>query len=113
MGDGMSRLASLILAIGNAKNGVVLVDEIENGFHHRVMAKVWRAIAKAARRFNCQLFATTHSLECIASAHKAFSKEESYDLLVHRLDRTDDKVSATTFGQDELDVAFEMKMDIR
>jgi hypothetical protein len=113
MGDGMSRLASLILAIGNAKNGVVLVDEIENGFHHKVMAKVWSAIAKAARRFNCQVFATTHSLECIASAHKAFSEEDRYDLRVHRLDRTDDKVSATTFGQDELDVAFEMKMDIR
>lgn len=113
MGDGMTRLASLILAIGNAGNGVVLIDEIENGFHHKVMPKVWSAVARAARRFNCQLFATTHSLECIASAHKAFSQEDNYDLLVHRLDRADDKVSATVFGRDELDAAFEMKMDVR
>jgi hypothetical protein len=113
MGDGMSRLASLILAIGNAKNGVVLVDEIENGFHHKVMPKVWSAIAKTARRFNCQVFATTHSLECIASAHKAFCQENHYDLLVHRLDKVDDNVVAVAFGRDELDAAFEMKMDVR
>jgi ABC-type ATPase with predicted acetyltransferase domain len=42
-------------AIGNAPNGVVLVDEIENGLHHSVVQKVWRAIAEAARQFNISL----------------------------------------------------------
>jgi AAA15 family ATPase/GTPase len=113
MGDGMSRLASLILAIGNAQNGVVLVDEIENGFHHTMMQKVWAAIGKAARRSNTQVFATTHSLECIISAHKTFTQEENYDLLVHRLDRVNDTVKDVTFSQSDLDMAFELKMDVR
>jgi hypothetical protein len=115
MGDGMSRLASLILAIGNAKNGVVLIDEIENGFHHTMMPKVWEAIDKASRDFNTQVFATTHSLECVISAHKAFSKEEySDDLLVHRLERVDnDEVKDIVFSQDDFKTSLRLRMDIR
>jgi hypothetical protein len=115
MGDGMSRLASYVLAIGNAKDGVVLIDEIENGFHHTMMPKVWEAIAKAAKDFNTQVFATTHSLECIVSAYKAFSKGEYYgDLLVHRLEREDDDaVKDVTFVQDDLKTAFELGIDLR
>lgn len=62
LGGGMTRLASLVLHIGNAPNGVVLVDEIENGLHHSILSKVWRAIDEANREFNTQVFATTHSL---------------------------------------------------
>ncbi|MBN1323516.1 MAG: AAA family ATPase [Methanotrichaceae archaeon] len=113
MGDGLTRLSSILLAIGNAKNGVVLIDEIENGFHHSSMEMVWTSIATAARRSNVQIFATTHSLECIFSAHKAFSKGTPYDMRVHRLDREDDLVKAVTFGQDDLDAVLEFRMDVR
>lgn len=113
MGDGMSRLASLILAIGNARNGVVLIDEIENGFHHTMMSKVWEAIDEAANDFNTQIFATTHSLECVISAHKAFSKEGHNDLIVHRLERKNDVVKDIAFNQADLDTAFNLRMDIR
>jgi len=113
MGEGMAKLASLILAISSTRDGVVLIDEIENGFHHTIMPKVWLAIARAARRNNTQVFATTHSLECIIAAHKALLEEEPYDLLVHRLDCENDAVKAVTFGQEDVDIAFKMKMDIR
>jgi len=67
-----------------------------------------------ARDFNTQVFATTHRLECTISAHKAFSKGEYYDLLVHRLDREDDdEVKAVTFDKDDLNTALELRMDIR
>src|SRR5256885_1678397 len=46
MGEGMRRLLSILLAISNA-SGPVLIDEIENGFHHSVMTRVWKAIAQA------------------------------------------------------------------
>ncbi len=113
MGDGMTKLASIILAIGNAKDGVVLVDEIENGFHHSMMQNVWDAIGRAAKHSNTQVFATTHSLECIIAAHNAFSKGEHYDFLVHRLNRIDNEVRDITFDQGDLDIAFKSKMDVR
>ncbi|WP_293155397.1 ATP/GTP-binding protein [Okeania sp. SIO2C9] len=84
MGEGMGRLLSIILSIMNAKEGTVLIDEIENGIHHSVMEKVWQSIAVATRKSNTQLFATTHSYECIRAAHKAFSNSELYDFRYFR-----------------------------
>lgn len=113
MGDGMTRLAEIILAIGNAPNGMVLVDEIENGIHHSKMPDVWRTIDKASQLFNTQVFATTHSLECIKAAHNVFKEKDVYDLKVHRLERTDATVRALTYGKDELDAAFEIMLEVR
>lgn len=95
MGEGMCRITSLILRIANAPGGVVLIDEIENGLHYSVLSKVWEAIGKAARDFKTQVFATTHSLECIIAAHEAFSKSEEYDFRLHRLDWINGKIHAS------------------
>jgi hypothetical protein len=113
MGDGMARLASLVLRIVNAPGGVVLIDEIENGLHHSIMPKLWTAIGDTAREFDTQVFATTHSLECIKAAHRAFTEGEKYDLRVHRLEHTKKGIKAVTYDQEDLDVAFGMSMEVR
>ena len=113
MGEGMVRLASLVLRLAIASNGVVLIDEIENGLHHSIMPKLWSAIGDVAREFNTQLFASTHSLECIKAAHRAFTEGGKYDLRVHRLERTKKGIKAVTYDQEDLSVAFETSMEIR
>lgn len=113
MGDGMSRLFNLVLHISNAPSGVVLVDEIENGLHYTVLPKVWQAIAEAARHFGTQVFATTHSLECITAAHETFSQGGTYDFRLHRLDRVDDKIHVVTYDQETLTAALETGLEIR
>jgi AAA15 family ATPase/GTPase len=113
MGDGMVRLASLILAIGNAQNGIVLVDEIENGFHYSILPKVWRAIGEAAQKFETQVFATTHSFECITAAHKAFTDSSLYDFRLHRLERSNEKVNGVTYDQEDLAAAIETDFEVR
>jgi hypothetical protein len=113
MGEGMARLTSLVLAIGNAPNGVVLVDEIENGLHHSILPKVWRAIGEVARGFNTQVFATTHSLECIVAAHKAFVESELYDFRLHRLERSNESIRAVTYDREALAAAIETDLEVR
>jgi hypothetical protein len=113
MGEGMTRLANLVLAIGNAPNGVVLVDEIENGLHHSILSKVWRAIGEVARQFNTQVFATTHSLECIIAAHRAFSESGCYDFRLHRLERVNETIRAVTYDQETLEAAIETGLEVR
>ena len=116
LGDGMTRLLSLALVIGaSAKGTLALVDEIENGLHHSVMQSVWSGIAQFAREFDVQIFATTHSWECIHAAHKAFSEDELYDFRLHRLDRIgdDDDIKAVTYDQETLDAALEMEFEVR
>nr|BAL54916.1 ATPase [uncultured Acetothermia bacterium] len=113
MGEGMARLSSLVLHIGNAPNGVVLVDEVENGIHYSVLPKVWQALAEAARHFNTQVFATTHSLECIAAAHEAFSQGKLYDFRLHRLERINDEIRVFIYDQELLAAALEAGLEVR
>ena len=116
LGDGMNRLLSLALMIGaSPKGALILVDEIENGLHHSVMQSVWSGIAQFAREFDVQIFATTHSWECIHAAHRAFSEDELYDFRLHRLDRIgdDDDIKAVTYDQETLEAALEMEFEVR
>ncbi len=113
MGEGMRRLLSIILAIANAKGGTILIDEIENGLHYSVLTDVWRAIADAARRADVQIFATTHSRECIIAAHEAFENSEKYDFRYHRLERVKDKIQAFTYDKEALETSEEFDWEIR
>lgn len=70
MGDGIKRILQLILNLHQAKDGLLLIDEFDNGLHYKVQEKVWGLLFELAERFNVQVFATTHSHDCI----RAFSK---------------------------------------
>lgn len=113
MGDGIVRLMEFIQIISLEKDRVILIDEIENGLHHSILKKVWKAIAQAARRNNAQVFATTHSYECIRAAHRAFSEEETYDFRLHRLERVKGKIKAITYSKESLEAALEMDLEVR
>ncbi|MBI4556283.1 MAG: AAA family ATPase [Candidatus Hydrogenedentes bacterium] len=113
LGDGTSRLLSILLAIASAPRGAVLVDEIENGLHYTVLPSVWRAIGEAARRSDVQVFATTHSWECICAAHEAFGSAPSYDFGLHRLDRHDSDIRAQTYSQETLGAAISAGFEVR
>jgi hypothetical protein len=116
-GQGMVRLLSTLAAINSVKGGIVLIDEVENGLHYSVMTKVWTAIAQAARDADVQIFATTHSWECITAAHEAFHEEFKrsglYDFRLHRLDRVDDEIRAVTLDQEMLDTAIKAGLEVR
>jgi len=113
MGEGIARLASLMLYISSAPNGVVLVDEIENGLHHSILLKVWQALGEIARQYNTQIFATTHNWECIVAAHRAFIKSEHYDFRLHRLERTREGMIAVNYDQEDLAAVIETRLEVR
>jgi hypothetical protein len=113
MGEGVSLLASLVLAISTAPGGVVLIDEIENGLHYSILPLVWQAIAETAKSFNTQIFATTHSFECIRAAHEALNRDDTFDFRLHRLERLDDKIKAVTFSRKQLATAIATDLEVR
>lgn len=65
LGDGIFRLLSYISSILNTPNGIVLIDEIENGFHFSIHKKIWDIIFEISEENNVQLFINTHSLEMV------------------------------------------------
>lgn len=113
IGEGMARMLSMVVAIADAREGILLIDEIENGLHHTVMVKVWEAIAELAREYDVQVFATTHSEECIRSAHVAFEESGPDDFRLHRLVRRDGKITAMTYDHEMLAAALDTGLEVR
>jgi predicted ATPase len=113
LGDGINRLLTLLLSISAAPNGFVMVDEIENGFHYSVLRKVWQAIGDACNRNQVQLFAATHSLECVRAAHESFKIHQPYDLGLFRIERQNGASTAVALDEEELATATAMDLEIR
>ncbi|HVA46689.1 MAG TPA: AAA family ATPase [Pirellulales bacterium] len=113
MGEGIGRLMTLLLAVAESKDGVVLIDEIETGLHYSAMPAAWTAIAQAARASNVQVFATTHSFECMRAAYESFADADPYDLAVQRIDRSDGEVTATVYDKDMLETALTSGIEVR
>lgn len=64
-GDGMRKVINIINSMANMENGVVLIDEFENGIHTSVMNTVFKFMLDMAEKLNIQLFLTTHSIEAV------------------------------------------------
>lgn len=113
IGEGMRRLLSMVLAIANVPGGIVLIDEIENGLHYSVLPNVWKALADAARRNDVQVFAATHSWECLRAAHEAFCREEPYGFRYYRLDREDGEATCVAYDREMIETSLTMGMEAR
>lgn len=113
LGEGMNRLLGIVLALVNCKDGILLVDEIESGLHYSVLSDVWKLIFKTAKDLNVQVFATTHSYDCIqAFAEAAIDDEESEGNLI-RLARNGDEIKAFTFDEKQLETITKDKIEVR
>ncbi|MCR4315419.1 MAG: ATP-binding protein [Planctomycetes bacterium] len=112
-GEGMVRLTSMLLSIYSSPGGIVLVDEIENGLHHTVMQKVWESIRYSALEADVQIFATTHSQECIEAAHSAFSEEEEYAFRLFRLENVEGETIVKSYDREILDSSIDLAFDVR
>lgn len=64
-GDGMQHIFRTALQFASAKNGVLLIDEIETAIHNSLMKEFSKLIQILANKFNVQVFITSHSGECI------------------------------------------------
>lgn len=80
--SGMAKLAAILLGISSHPGGVVIIDEIESGFYYRILPKVWESILALAQHYDVQVFASTHSLECLrAAAQVAKGDVKSFGLM--------------------------------
>jgi hypothetical protein len=115
LGDGVTAVINYILAIVEARNGIVVIDEVENGIHHSAMTDLWALLFWVAERNNTQIFATTHSGECVRAAAEALSKRRDV-LRLFRLSRPsgqDQRLHVSRFDQDMLDSAHDQKLEVR
>lgn len=114
MGDGINRILTIILAMVNADNGYFLLDEFENGLHHSVQEQLWKVIFQLAKTLNIQVFATTHSNDCIAGFEQILNdKTNEVSGKLIRLDNINGLIQHLEFSPEEMKFAYNQNIEIR
>ena len=112
-GDGAVRLFSVALELTYSHNGLLLIDEAENGLHYEVHENFWRMVLSAAREGDIQVLATTHSWDCIVGFARAATECEHADGVLVRLEPGEQGCQAVVYSEDELAVAAEQRIEVR
>ncbi len=113
MGDGMNRLFRLGIALAGARDGILLVDEIENGIHWTALPDLWKFILKVARRLHVQVFATTHANDCLKSFHHGTGATEDMTGVAARIEKKEGEFVAEIFDENRLAVIVKEGIEIR
>ena len=114
MGDGINRVLSITLGLVNSDNGYLLVDEFENGLHFSVQEKLWEIVFDLSIKLKVQVFATTHSEDCIA-AFSTVTNSKKYKNLgtLIKLEKINKEIKVIDFQSEELRIANENDIDLR
>jgi AAA15 family ATPase/GTPase len=109
---GMNKLVAILLSIAANVGGLVLVDEIENGFYYAHMADIWNALFVFARKYRCQLFLSTHSYECLTGV-AGLAKDNPSEVAVIRSRLVNGETKLRRFGGEKFVEAIDGNVEIR
>ncbi len=105
LGDGVRHLVAIVTSLYDSENGYLYVDEVENGIHYTALDNIWNIILKLSKELNVQVFATTHSKECIESFNrvqlKLKDKQSSYFELAK--EKSTDKIFMSALSPSQLE----------
>ena len=113
LGDGALHLAGTAMALANSRDGFLLIDEAENGIHHTVQSDFWRMVLKTAEENNVQVFATTHSYDCVRGFAQAATECEEIEGALVRLERKENEMWAVEYSEDDLRVVADQRIEVR
>lgn len=114
MGDGMRRILAITASLVSVKNGTLLIDEIDTGLYHRVLTDMWRLIIETSAKQDAQVFATTHSWDCVKAFQQALINYNDPDMgRLLRLEKIDKNVNLVSYSTTELDIAIEQGIEVR
>jgi len=102
------------MAAVTVEKGFLLVDEIETGLHYEAQTDMWRLILEVAQQLNIQVFATTHSWDCISAFEEALDQLEDRSVgKLFRLSKRDETIRPVAYTADELAIAVPHSIEVR
>ena len=114
MGDGARKIVSLLTAVYDCKDGILLIDEISNGFHYSVMRSLWKVLINASIKNNTQLFVTTHDVDSIKGLRDAALENYKDIVATFKLLKTnDDELKAYHYSLESLDYSINQEIEVR
>ena len=112
-GDGMRRLLAMRLSFVGTADGCLLIDEIDTGLHWTIMEDMWRFVVEVARRLNVQVFATTHSYDCIRGLGSLLQSRPDFDDEISIQKVHGSLKQAACLRGDQIRVAVEQDIEVR
>jgi len=112
LSGGLGKYLGYLIAIASNPKGVVLIDEIENGFFYKKYGDVWSGLTTLAREHETQLFISTHSFECLNAALPEVEKDPSLFSLF-RTERKQRECIVRAFGGKDFLAGLEQRIDFR
>ncbi|MBL0871003.1 MAG: ATP-binding protein [Phycisphaerales bacterium] len=113
LGEGMRRMLTLASALSTTRGGYLFIDEVDTGLHYSVMAKMWELIITTATAYDIQVFASTHSYDCIYGLAKLFRKQPDLKQVfsVQRIEA--ERQDSVAFEPEEILAAIREDIEIR
>lgn len=113
MGEGIVHLLGLAVTLISAKNGLLLIDEIENGIHHSLFPKLWKFIMYTAEKNNVQVIAATHSWDCFKGFARIARETKNIEGRAIRIERGEEKTRAIAYSEKQAFIAARSGIEVR
>lgn len=114
MGDGINKAVEILVDILNLPNGILLIDEVENGFHYSLYQSLMKVFCQTALDVHCQIILTSHNRDFIEATLRAMEEIGRLDdLSYQRLGFYKGQRKAFLFSGKSLFSAFESNMEMR
>ena len=120
LSGGVNKYLSIVIAILTNPGGVVLIDEIEDGFYYKNLPVILRTLVDLCIQYEVQLFATTHSYEFLQVLSRVIEEAETreeglaQDFTLMRLERSNTyDTSLTLVRGDTYKAAIDQSFEVR
>lgn len=110
--SGINKFVTILSAILTRGQGVLLIDEIENGIYYESFVSLWKTILDLAKSYQVQIFASTHSLECIKGLLPSIKNNEQ-EIMLLRAERQNGASGVTPITGEFFEAALEQNFEVR
>ncbi len=113
LGDGATRMFGVALVLAGSRGGFLVIDEVENGIHYSVHEKFWRMVLQKAEEDDIQVFAATHSFDCVRGFARAAADSPESEVALARLERSDEYTRAVLYSKQEIETVADQGIEVR
>ena len=113
LGDGINRFMAVMIAMIANPGSVLLIDEIDTGIHYSFFSDLWENIGLVAEETGCQIFATTHSFECIKGMLSVNNGGNEDIFRFVRLDNVEGTIIPKIYSREALEFAVINNWEVR
>jgi AAA15 family ATPase/GTPase len=112
-GDGIKKAITISSAVIEAIDGILLIDEIETAIHARALKDFFKWLMEICKRYNTQIFLTTHSIEAIDALIEG-GIDYIADIACYRLESDNYDTYVNRFSGEQLySIRSNMGLDVR